>query len=140
MIAGQMSLGMLLVAWSAAGWGQSTVKDVTDRGVKPLAASELRTLLPGSIYKGTDSGSTWEYTLEKNGQVIGTLTGHFVNPVHGNWTVDDSGRACFDVSTFRSKNQMNNKKCHFIFQVGDTYYASRKTEPDAPLYKVTLAR
>src|SRR5437016_2567673 len=134
----RMGLGVLLLAWSAAGWGQSTVKDIGD--AKPMSAAELKDALPGSIYQGADAAQTWEYTLEKNGRVIGTLTGRMINPVAGSWSVNDAGLACFDVSASGSRNQLNSRKCHFIYHVGDAYYASDKAEPDAPLLKVRLQR
>src|SRR5437762_1599878 len=120
MSAGRMGFGVLLLAWSVAGWGQGTVKDIGD--AKPMSAAELKDALPGSVYKGTDSRSTWEYTLEKDGKVIGMLTIRMANGVTGNWTVEDSGQACFDVSTSGSRNPTNSKKCHFIYHVGDAYY------------------
>ena len=105
-----------------------TVGDLTSKGGKRLAASEMKALLAGATLKGSTQHGNWTSTQKADGKYSGQFSRYQggTRNFHGDWYVDDSGRNCAVDKTRPNQSPV----CTYYYELDGRYFATEAANPD----------
>jgi hypothetical protein len=110
---------MLMAAWSASSFAQSTLGDLLDAGGKRLSKEEVRA-------DGTYAGNI----LTAQGSPTGLI---------GAWVIDDTGKLCAEYTIVRYGRR--DKGCAFYFSVSGRFYISESdSDRNSPILERVLKK
>lgn len=109
---------------------QSTLSELIDGGATKLTTQEMMSTFSGAHVSGPRGNGIGQWDAKFNAN--GSIWGHVTNPgamnayiqtqgIHGTWSVDDSGRLCWDV-TVEGYGSQHGGDCAFVYRIGDQHY------------------
>ncbi len=132
----KLPLAFALFLWSSLGLAQSNLGELLDAGAKRMSPDEFKQELVQRVIAGpTPTGQSLELMYTATGLVQGngqssTYTFLQLVPVHGNWTIDDSGRICTSMRYALGTSGASGggpylpPRCQVWFKLGDKYFIS----------------
>lgn len=117
---------------------QSTVGELLEKGGKQLSKADMLEMMP-MRYQGKWPNNQGEEELffSEDGKITGTgyhYGSRSSSPANGQWAVEDDGKFCTP-KTFVAWNSSTNL-CWYIYQSGDAYFGSPKTDPSSRVGKI----
>jgi hypothetical protein len=123
---------------------QTTAELESMKATKP-SKEDLQTLLSGaSIEYVSARNIKYRYDQKANGSLVGFASGFsFADnanaPGAGTWRVDENGRYCI-TSTWGHSRPYDNNWCAVVYKLGDDYYITYATRPDAKPIKLIVSK
>jgi hypothetical protein len=117
---------------------QTTVGELLEKGGKQLSKADLLDMMP-MRYQGKWPNNQGEEELffTEDGKISGSgyhYGSRSSSPATGQWTVEDDGKFCTP-KTFSAWNSSTNL-CWYIYQSGDAYFGTQKTDAGSRLGKI----